>query len=614
MHTENLTILFVDIADFTATTNRQSRRQNASLLKTFEALLKPQIKQFSGSIIKSIGDALLLTFHSPTDAMLCAQRMHDRLVWFAEQNPQHEAIVIRTAAHLGEVRLYRHDVFGEAVNLAARIETVTPAGEIYLSAAVYLAMNKTEVLVEPALQFRPEGFNHDIQLYKVRKLADSALPYGSDPTDFASRRFTIGWQAYLALVLLAATLLAAWYQRPPQVSVATTLQVPNQKPRYIEVALMPTDAAILSPAIQAALQSELQRAVRQSKGFYQADAFTANQASDKIEVQIKAAIWPKPPLVNIRFQQQNMALQLEWPAEHSERLLVQAARFVQSVLTKQPAVTTVYQSKLPASVFLQYLKARQLIAQAQQTQATEPYWQALQLLNNESPQILLYPPAVSSLCLVAVELTAANAAASQLQSSLAHCASLKNATDAESLLAYGRYLYRNNQLADAEASLTAAIAEDPKAAEAYSTLASVYQQKGELLEAERIYNLAVQQQPQHWFPLHALAVFQLERGRYDEAARLFGQIVRLLPDNASALTNLGSVYLLQGQLQAAAETYQNALQLQATADTQSNLATVYYYLGRLTDAIRLYQQALLLLIRPMQTNTSSKTKIAFVIV
>lgn len=593
MHTENLTILFVDIADFTATTNRQSRRQNAHLLKTFETLVKPQIKQFSGSIVKSIGDALLLTFHSPTDAMLCAQRMHDRLVWFAEQNPQHEAIVIRTAAHLGEVRLYRNDVFGEAVNLAARIETVTPAGEIYLSAAVYLAMNKTEVQVEPALQFTPDGFSHEIQLYKVRKAADSLLPYGSQPADFASRRFTIGWQAFLALgLLIAATLLAAWYHRAPPVSVAKTLQVPNQKPRYIEVALTPTDAAILSPAIQAALQTELQRAVRQSKGFYQADAYTVKQASDKIEVQIKAGIWPKPPLVNIRFQRQNMALQLEWPAEHSERLLAEATRFVQSVLTQQPAVTTVYQPKLPASVFLQYLKARQLITQAQQTQATDAYWQALQLLNSESPQILLYPPALSSLCLVALELSAAHAAASQLQSSLAHCASLKNATDAESLLAYGRYLSRNNQLADAEASLTAAIAEDPKAAEAYSALASVYQQKGELLEAERIYNLAVQQQPHHWFPLHALAVFQLERGRYDEAARLFGQVVRLLPDNASALTNLGSVYLLQGQLQAAAETYQNALQLQATADTQSNLATVYYYLGRLTDAVRLYQQAL----------------------
>jgi tetratricopeptide (TPR) repeat protein len=123
-------------------------------------------------------------------------------------------------------------------------------------------------------------------------------------------------------------------------------------------------------------------------------------------------------------------------------------------------------------------------------------------------------------------------------------------------------------------------------------LASVYQQKGEHLEAERIYNLAVQQQPHHWYPLHALAVFQLERGRYDEAARLFRQVVRLLPDNASALTNLGSVYLLQGQLQAAAETYLHALELTPTADTQSNLATVYYYLGRLTDAVRLYQQAL----------------------
>lgn len=594
MHTENLTILFVDIADFTATTNRQSRRQNATLLTTFETLVKPQIKQFSGSIVKSIGDALLLTFHSPTDAMLCAQRMHDRLVWFAKQNPQHEAIVIRTAAHLGEVRLFRHDVFGEAVNLAARIETVTPAGEIYLSAAVYLAMNKTEVQVEPALQFTPDGFSHDIQLYKVRKSPDNLLPYGTDPADFTKRRYQFERKTYLLLATsaVATVLCAVWYFSASPSLPAPGLHTPDHQMHFINVTVTPTDAAILSPEIQTALQTDLQRAVRQSKGFYQADAYTAKHASDTIEVQVKAGIWPKPPVVSIRFQQHKTALQLEWRAEHSEQLLVQAARFVHSVLTRQPVVTTPYQAKLPATVFLQYLKARQLLEKAQQTQATEAYWQVLQILHNESPYILLYSPAVVSLCTAALQLTALHAPASQLQNSLAHCATLKNATDAEALLAYGRYLQLNNQLAAANASLNAAIMEDPKSAEAYSALASVYQQQGELLEAERIYNLAVQRQPNHWYPLHALAVFQLERGRYDEAARLFQQVVRLLPDNASALTNLGSVYLLQGQLQAAAETYQTALQLEATADTQSNLATVYYYLGRLTDAIRLYQQAL----------------------
>ena len=59
-----------------------------------------------------------------------------------------------------------------------------------------------------------------------------------------------------------------------------------------------------------------------------------------------------------------------------------------------------------------------------------------------------------------------------------------------------------------------------------------------------------------------------------------------------ALTNLGSAYLYSGQLQAAADTYKAALQIQPEPFIQANLATVYYYLGRLQDAITLYQQAL----------------------
>ncbi len=175
IRTENLTILFVDIAGFTATTSRQSRVQNAKLLETFDKTLVPIIKGFKGKVIKSIGDALLLTFRSPTDAMLCAMAlqdaMHDHNIHAADS----EGIHIRVAAHLGEVRIANKDIFGEPVNVAARIEGVAPANEIYLSEAVYMAMNKAEVPAKEVGFKELSGIPQPIRLYNIPRFSTSRL-------------------------------------------------------------------------------------------------------------------------------------------------------------------------------------------------------------------------------------------------------------------------------------------------------------------------------------------------------------------------------------------------------------------------------------------------------
>ena len=79
LKTENLVILFTDIAGVTDATSFQSREQNQRILDTHNAILLPIIKRFHGRHIKSVGDAFLLAFTSPTEAMRCAMAMQDAL-------------------------------------------------------------------------------------------------------------------------------------------------------------------------------------------------------------------------------------------------------------------------------------------------------------------------------------------------------------------------------------------------------------------------------------------------------------------------------------------------------------------------------------------------------
>ena len=165
---ENLVIMFTDIVGFTELTASQSRDQNKVMLHQNEKILGGAAKRFGGKRIKSIGDALLFVFRSPTDALLCSMAMHD-LLWEYNLSFEDEKdhITIRVAINSGEVRLDGGDVFGEPVNIAARVEGITPANEIYFTEAIYLAMNKAEVSHEMVDRFKLKGIPEEVTIYRV---------------------------------------------------------------------------------------------------------------------------------------------------------------------------------------------------------------------------------------------------------------------------------------------------------------------------------------------------------------------------------------------------------------------------------------------------------------
>lgn len=165
--TENLTIMFTDMVGYTQRTSEQSRDANRDLLRRHDALLLPVLAQFGGRLIKRIGDAMLVSFRSPTDAVRCGMALHDALAIGNGGQPEAARIQIRVALNVGEVRVERRDVFGEAVNVAARVESLTPAGEVYFTEAVYLAMNKAEVPSEPVGEHRLKGIPEPVRLFRV---------------------------------------------------------------------------------------------------------------------------------------------------------------------------------------------------------------------------------------------------------------------------------------------------------------------------------------------------------------------------------------------------------------------------------------------------------------
>ncbi|MBI5497760.1 MAG: adenylate/guanylate cyclase domain-containing protein [Deltaproteobacteria bacterium] len=186
MRTQNLAILLTDIAGFTAATARQTREQNAAWLATHAQLLRPVFAAFNGTVRKELGDAFLVTFPSPTDAVLAATAVLDRLWAYNQSAAALMRLKVRVVVNMGEVRLDKSEILGEPVNVAARVEDVADGGDITLTEAVYLTMNRSEVELEPLGPHTLKDVQEPVNLYRVKQVVPrpaegelhASYPYG----------------------------------------------------------------------------------------------------------------------------------------------------------------------------------------------------------------------------------------------------------------------------------------------------------------------------------------------------------------------------------------------------------------------------------------------------
>ncbi len=182
MRTENLAVMLTDMKGFTAATSRQSRAENERMLAVQDELVLPVVRAFGGRRVKTMGDANLVLFASPTSGLLCGMAIQDRLWDYGRRVPPEERIEVRVVLSLGEVRLVGpgavpSDVYGEAVNLAARVEAEAEAGQIWFTEAVRLVADRDQVSAEDLGARRLKGIDEEVRLYRVRY----ASPRGDRP-------------------------------------------------------------------------------------------------------------------------------------------------------------------------------------------------------------------------------------------------------------------------------------------------------------------------------------------------------------------------------------------------------------------------------------------------
>lgn len=121
-------IMFTDIGGFTSLMGRNEHRA-LEVLENNRKIQKKLIESYHGIWLKEMGDGILACFSSALNAVYCG----NTIIKQTQEDPDHQ---VRVAIHIGEVVFANGDVFGDGVNIASRIETITQAGQICVSGAV----------------------------------------------------------------------------------------------------------------------------------------------------------------------------------------------------------------------------------------------------------------------------------------------------------------------------------------------------------------------------------------------------------------------------------------------------------------------------------------------
>jgi serine/threonine protein kinase/class 3 adenylate cyclase len=141
-HKNTLTVLFTDVAGSTSFFERNGDTAGLAMIHRHDELARNAVQKHTGKIIKTIGDSAMAEFPDPSSAVRAAVEIERQFLKLNSTLPQSERVEVRIGIHSGVGFRKGNDLFGDVVNVAARIVKRTAPAQILISRAVYEAASK----------------------------------------------------------------------------------------------------------------------------------------------------------------------------------------------------------------------------------------------------------------------------------------------------------------------------------------------------------------------------------------------------------------------------------------------------------------------------------------
>jgi class 3 adenylate cyclase/TolB-like protein/Flp pilus assembly protein TadD len=585
-HRKLAAIMFTDMVGYSALA-QQNEALALELLEEHRRLVRPLFARHGGREIKTIGDAFMVEFSSPVEAARCAIAMQESLREHNQAASEQNQLRIRIGLHLGDVIHREDDVYGDGVNIAARIEPLAEPGGICLTQQVYDHVhNKLSV---PWLKLGQGELKHiqfPVSLYRI------VLPWETQRSPLVERiRFRLRQSRAPALVVMIfaialvgviwAILHAARLVKRADLSLSAApggeVETTNRLNRLVVLALKnlsgDTNQQYFAEGITDVLSTEL-GGIRPLKvrSISAADrvAFASKPASEiaralKVDAVVRGSVQTdgKRAIIAVQLIEavtENTVLSTNFSRDLSEGLRLQievaqaVAREVVATLAPEQRARLQNARRVNPEAYLEYFRGRLYWSKrgkADLEKALEHFQKAISI----DPS---YAEAWSGVA------------------------------DTYSALGYRAFLSPKDTFPKAEAAAKQALTKDPNLAEAHTSLATVqlnYQHDWQ--GAEKSFQQALKLNPSYAHAAHWYSHLLVAQGRMAESLQQSLTALDLAPVDIPINNHLVWHHFMAGNYEEA------RVQGEVTRNLDENLpiahwylGSAYRYLGRYAEAIR----------------------------
>jgi len=134
---KNIAVLFTDVVGSTNYFKKYGDMDGREMLRQHQNLATPIIHEYRGNLIKAIGDSVMASFSGPSDALRAAIKMQRAFRAYNDDTSGEHQIHVRIGVHFGKVIVEEKDIYGDVVNVAAKLTNLADGDEIYISKEVY---------------------------------------------------------------------------------------------------------------------------------------------------------------------------------------------------------------------------------------------------------------------------------------------------------------------------------------------------------------------------------------------------------------------------------------------------------------------------------------------
>lgn len=586
------TLMFADIVGYSRLMERNETLA-VEMLGEYRQILLSYVDQHGGHLVEFTGDAMFARFDTASSAVAAAIAIQQHLLAVNEvRDKKLPRLQTRIGLHKGEVMLRDSAVFGDSVNIAARLESLAVADGICLSRVVYEDVRLS--LSSPAKR---------LGVQSLKNIQQKVYAYLIKPAGIGWRdHLHYGWRnlarrllryRYPLIVGLFALIGAAIYFLPRWL-------VPGYAANYIEVAdfknLMTetAEADYFSAGITEAVRSQL----ADLRGVYIVDVKDGINAPLRLEgsvqklgdhLRIAYRLFRRKGNVQIAGGKLDGAYQDIFILQ--DRLVGEISRFLASEFDLENFRPAPLRLTGDVTAYDYYLQGLQYLSKPASHETIDA---AIQYFSTALIHDTKFSLANSGIC-EAYRLKYELVKTAQWLNEAEQYCLLALAQDDRSIKAYkaiGRIYVETGQYTKAIGYLERARLIDPNDVASAVDLAGVYRELGNKEYAEKLLLATIETFPKSWVAYDGYGYFLFRSGRYDEAIANYKKTLEITPDNISAINNIAAMSLLKNDFQQATYYLEKAAQIAPDSAVYANTGSMHYLAGNFRKAITMYERAL----------------------